>query len=356
MAESSWHVPTVSKHQVTNPLAELNVVYLQRMTELDQKQVEQALSSVDNDAVQDLNIIGPPPAPRPLRVKKWIRDSEPSSVATLEIARLAYRQGYSGEVSVRSLVFVDSAWDLGDVIVARWEKREEDAEPRLSAARASAGIANVLLTACDGDEEMTLSRALGPERFKQRQVDFYQDLNEPPAPAISPETPWPNHLPKDLKLSNTRAEIISLRKLDSEAIQKFKDDMKTGSDGDIVDVQVYDWEGPEPTDRLVLRDLYNQILQRSEKRETSLYAWFIDYLLRGPDGGPQRLAVSPILRDPGNGVEVLPVFASCFSRAWDKAANGGYLDEEAELVDIWKKELVDHYNTANPSKSARTLG
>lgn len=107
-------------------------------------------------------------------------------------------------------------------------------------------------------------------------------------------------------------------------------------------------EGPEPTDRLILRDLYNELRRKmlGEDAKKS-YIFFIDYMLQRPGGEPQILAISNIARDPGKGVEVFPVFTSEFWSAWKASTVGEELEDAAELVDIWKKEHVDHLNTAN---------
>ena len=352
---TSWHIPTISSYNVQDPMADLNVVYLQRMTEIELKQVEEALKTMDQEAVQRLNI-GETPQLRPLRIKKWIRDHFPSSANTLEIAKAAHAKQYHSDKTFDSFVFVDSAWDLGNVIAAHWEPTGLDDEERLSAVRVPMGIANIVLTACDRVEGMTLSHALGQDVFEQSQVIFYKDLPEG-GPSEPSELPWPSHLPRDLKLSKDNPTIVSLRHLDDATMTQLKQDIKAQ------DAQIYNWEGPEPKNRLVIRDIYNRIRYNTDRSEATsepseslqrMYAFFIDYMLQGPNGEPQILSVSRIQRDPVNGVEVLPVFTSEFVEAWGKVVVFEAPEDDAEIVEIWKREHVDHLNTANNGESAST--
>ena len=341
----SWHVPGVRTYNVPDPSGILNVVFLQRMTDIEQQQVRDAINAVDEEAVRRLNI-GHPRQPRPLQVKKWIRDYFPPSASILEIATAAHADDSDFDPVFNSIVFVDSGWDMGNVIVAHWERQEADAEERLTAVRVPMGIANVLLNACDRIEGLNLSHALGRDAFDQGQVDFYKDLPKEHAGSPS-QLPWPSHLPDDIKLDSDHPTIISLRHLDDVTITQLKQDIRESSADGVKDVQIYNWEGPEPTDRLLLRDLYNHVLQNADESSEKVYAFFFDYMLHGANGEPQILAVSRIARDAGVGVEVLPVFTSALQVAWYQAAELEEIDEDTELVDIWKKEHVDHLNTAN---------
>lgn len=217
--ETSWHVPTIFSYRVSDAHRDLNVVLLQRMTETERKHVEQALENADEDAVQRLNIPGPP-ALRPLRVKKWIRDYFPSTANTLTIAKEAYRVRHSSDLSFTQLAFVDSGWDLGNVIVAHWERQDESEEMKLAAARVPVGIVNALLTACDRIEGMTLAHALGADVYQRLKVDFYADLPNEDQSATAVDLPEHHvpFLPQDLTIGTRKPVIISLRHLDDDTV------------------------------------------------------------------------------------------------------------------------------------------
>ncbi|KAF1975394.1 hypothetical protein BU23DRAFT_597600 [Bimuria novae-zelandiae CBS 107.79] len=161
------------------------------MTDDERQQVEQALNNIDQEAIKQLNIPHVS-APRELRFKRWIRDHPASSAVILEIAKDAYSKRYESDGSYSSVIFVDSRWKQGSMIVAHWHRDGESEQTKLSAALVPVGVANVLLTACDQQDDMTLSHALGDDAFQKAQVDLYKDL---PSDGRADTSKGPSELP-----------------------------------------------------------------------------------------------------------------------------------------------------------------
>ena len=356
-SDQSWHISYIDKYRAPNPDTILNVVYLQRMSDSERQKVEQALNSIDQNAINQLSF-PQTAAPRELRFRKWIRDNPCSPSATFEIAKDAYHKQYNSDESYRSIIFVDSGWVQGSVIAAHWHQDGESTQAKLHAARVPAGVANVLLTSCDQNNGITLPQGLGENAFKDAQVNFYKDLpptEEGDAVSETSEHTWPSHLPDTLCLAKSSPAIVSLRSLDDRTIRRLTREINGTLDENKTDIRIYNWGGPEPTERLLIRDIYNQMQRRTPEADQQMYAFFIDYMLQGENGEPQILAVHRIPRDPGVGVEVLPLSAPSFMTAWKKAAQGEELDQDADIIDIWKKEHVDRLDTATSGKPISSL-
>ncbi|KPI43235.1 uncharacterized protein AB675_7001 [Cyphellophora attinorum] len=359
MAPSSDHVPYIFKYKDPGPEHVLNVFYLQRMSESDRQQVIHGLSEKpDEDLVQRLIVdVAQPPAPRKLQEKKWIRDYVPGPDVILAIAKDAVStESRKDENSYTSIIFVDRAWDLGNVIATHWETAEDGETKALAAVRVPMRNANFLLTACDKIEGLTLARCLGLDAYEHSRVNLYEDLKGLDemhmSTRIDPDFQWPSHLPAS-SLQNNKPTIISLRHLSDEAISTLKQRIMEGQGSDNIadDVIIHNWQGPEPTRRTFLRDMLITMQIRSSDPEAQLYAFFVDYMLHGEEArSRQILAVSRsdrLVRDESSAVEVLPVFTEHFLRVWDAGKMRKDVSEEGKLVDIWKVEHVDDLNASS---------
>jgi len=340
---SSWHVPDVPPFRRPNTNECLYVVFLQRLSTEERSSVVEALEQTDEEAVRKLNIIEGRPPQRRILAKPWIRDSVPSSAAVLKIAEKAFFEADDSSTACSSLIFADSGWESGNVIVAHWEQQDE--EPRLAACRVPMTIANVLLTACDKFEGTTLSGTLGPKIYEESKVVFYDDLPSQPPVRPTPRYPWPKHLPENLALDKSRPTIVSLRNLDADTIAKFHKDVEgAAEDLPARDVQAYNWEGPEPSNRLQLQHLFLHMWKNTAEEDRNMCAFFIDYLLQGPNGEPQIVAA---FDGHGSGTTFVPIRCNEFLAAWKAAADGEDISENEDLVDIWGREFIDDLNTIN---------
>lgn len=352
--QKSFHIPYIFKYRAPDPSEGLHVVFLQRMTDIDEAQVLEGLKDIDKDFFQRLDVFQAP-APRQLLVKKWIRDYSPSSATVMEIAKDVFFGKHDSDQCYSSVIFADSGWDLGNVIAAHWEQAGDDsgseggAKWRLVAARVPMGVANVLLTACDKIEGMTLAHALGAEAYKRSTVDLYADIATelPTQPSIKrKETEWPSHLPEPTQLSERGSPfIISLRHLDGSTIQDLKQKIAAGNEGSPQEVDILNWSDPdsEPTDRFIIRDIFRRVAKKPEKEDRedqTSTVFFIDYLLQGSSGEPQILAASSPRQPSSSAIGLLPVFTDEFLVAHEKATRGMDLTEEPE-IDVWKREHLD---------------
>ena len=190
---------------------------LQRVADEEFDQIVDNLRSTDEHWINTLAV--PPPPPRTLRAKKWIRDYWPSSDVIIEIADHAYSsQPYIA--SYGSLIFVDSGWEAGNCIAARWEGDGDNA--RLNTVRVPMNIAEPLLSACDANEGHTLASILGSQMLEDAKVDFYIDAivspQENPAESDKNYT-LPEAIPHDIALTKDDLIIISLKKLSQDDIE-----------------------------------------------------------------------------------------------------------------------------------------
>jgi hypothetical protein len=167
----SWHIPYISKTAAQPPDQCLHVVFLQRVSDEEYNQIVENMGETDEDWISSLNV--PRPPARTLEMKKWVRDWWPSSDVILKIAEHAYSIDDYPQISYRSLIFVDSGWEAGNVIAACWEGDGNDC--RLNAVRVPVNIAKTLLSVCDVNDGYTLAHVLGSDAYEDAKVDFYAD-------------------------------------------------------------------------------------------------------------------------------------------------------------------------------------
>jgi hypothetical protein len=278
-------------------------------------------------------------------VKKWIRDYWPSSDVILEIARHAYSNDGQQEKSYRSLIFVDSGWEAGNVIAARWEGDGDHA--RLSAVRIRMNIAKSLLSVCDLNEGYTLVRVLGEEAFEDAKVDFYIDATPPPKDdSISPAKEYkiPECLPQDIALSKTEVAIVSLRHLEQAEIEDLIRGILNGYDSEYTapPIKIHNWHGSYTT-RIEIRKLFYRIQQNSSEPDRDMPLFLVDALLEGPDGKPQFISACNSTHWRQKIVQIMPVKTEKVLSLWKEATQGS-LEEcfagTEEYGDIWNAEYV----------------
>lgn len=347
-APLSWHIPTISAFERLDPAEVLHVVFLQRTASDERSEVVQALGKADEDVLQQLDIPEQTTVRRIVQ-RRWIRDYWPSSAAILTIAERAHipyrRNGPTQDPSYSSVVFADSGWESGNVIAAHWEQSGE--EWLLAAARVKIGLANLLLTACDAIEGMTMSQALGPDTYQELMIDLYKDLpTKPLVPRIcfTPSVELPSHLPQGLATDTLQPILISLRSLDTETMAQLRREITEGSqDIPAPNVQIYNWEGPEPTDPLV----------RTSSGETpnGMAAFFVDYLHQGPNGEPRIVACIDQSHGTESNTVLVPVYTATFLEACKAAAIKVGIEQENGLVDQWQREEFEDLNVAVLGKS-----
>jgi hypothetical protein len=339
----SWHVPYISKYDAQAPSDCLNVVFLQRVSDEEHTQITDSLKEVDEDWLSTLDV--PPPRSRTLVVKKWIRDYWPSSDVILEIARHAYANDGHQEKSYRSLIFVDSGWEAGNVIAARWEGDGDHA--RLNAVRIRMNIAKSLLSVCDLNEGYTLVKLLGDEAFEDTKVDFYIDATLPSKDdSISPAEEYkiPECLPQHIVLSKTEVVIISLRHLEQAEVEDLIRAILNGYNGEDTapPIKIHDWHGSYTT-RIDIRKLLYLIEQNSSEPDRDMPLFLVDALLEGPCGKPQVISASNSTHWRQQTVQIMPVNTEKVLSLWKEATQGSLeecLTETEEYGDIWNAEYV----------------
>ncbi len=336
----SWHLPCIFKYQ-TNPEEHLFVVFLQLMSREEWEQVITNLEEVDADRVSEFDV--PAPKLRRLQPKPWIRDYWPSSNVILKIAKHANSTEGHGNVAYRSLVFVDSGWEAGNVVAARWESDGDVL--RFNAVRVPMNLANAVLTACDLNEGFTLSQALGEDIYEEAKVDFYEE-QPPEAVARSAQTilfKWPDSLPKDLRMPKDRPYIISLRELSDVQIESLQDEMV--GEPDVQDsssrrMEIYKWKGCTPS-RAAIYHIFKQIQDNSPDSDGNIHIFLIDNVLEGPNGKPQLLTAMDYRPEHENVVKIAPILTKDAVPLWRKSAAG----EDSEVIldeyaDMWRREVL----------------
>ena len=336
----TWHIPFISKYERHSPQDVLHVVCLQRLTKDEHDQILQNLNEKDEDWANSLDV--PVPSPRRLILRKWIRDYWPSSDAILELAKQASKPERNENTVYRSYVFVDSGWEAGNVIAARWEGNE--GEERLVAARVPMNIANFLLTVCEKHEGHTLSRALGDEVYEESKVDFYKDASSPPGKETQKATKayeWPAFLPDSLALNKTQPVIVSLRTLEENDIETVLSGIINGdeSEGPFSNIKIHNWQGPQPKRADILR-MYHRMFENTPEEDRDMYAFFIDHVLREDDVKPQIIAAVKSRLGGEGAVDLVAVKAAKFMEFWKATAAGQGESKTNSCGDIWSTETI----------------
>lgn len=350
-AGRSWHIPYVSKYQRLKPDEHLYVAFLQWLSQEEREQVVRSLETVDNDEASRFDV--PTPTPRRLVPRPWIRDYWPSSNAILEIGKHANVKERDDEYAYRSIIFIDSGWEAGNVIAAHWEGPE--GAQQFNAVRVPMSLANSLLNACDEHEGYTLSRALGYEIFEEAKVDFYKAL-----PPKLPEPPvetgksfaWPEGLPRNLRLPKDRPYIVTFRELSQSQEDTLRRTI-AGSDKAArlrsSAFDIYHCKGSGSSRRAIYH-IFKHIYNSSPESDRNMAVFFIDDVLKEANDAPQLLAViqhRPELDRPEHHrVSTAPIQTENFLPLWKaSAASENSEDLEGEGVlekygDIWRKEDV----------------
>ena len=284
----------------------------------------------------------PKPRSRTLVVKKWIRDFWPRSEVILEIARHAYR---GEDKSYRSLIFVDSGWEAGNVIAARWEGEGDNS--RLNAVRVRMNIAEPLLSVCDLNEGCTLAQVLGNEAFEDAKVDFYIDATpQLQDDTKSPEQDYeiPEFLPHDIVLSKTEVHIISLKHLGQSEIEGLIRGIINGheSKDPAPPMKIHNWHGSY-IKRTKIHKLYRCIQQKSSETDRNMPLFLVDMLLEGPDGKPQLISASDSTDWREKTVQIMPLKTEKLLSLWQEATQGLLEDcftETEDYADVWNAEYV----------------
>ena len=352
----SWHIPFISKYQRLDPQDWLHVFFLQRLQEEERSQIVQNLSEIDRDWADQLDV--PVPDLRKLNPRAWIRDYWPSSNVILEIAKDALSSTEYPDLSYRSLIFVDSGWEAGNVIAAHWE--DCAGEMRVVAARVPMNIANLLLTVCDLHEGYALSQVLGDEAYEESKVDFYQDASsqEQEGKGRSVSTiKWPSCLAENLALSKEDLIITSLKHLSEEEIESLlRKIINADEEGDQFDtIKIHNWQGPRPT-RADISRIFHRMLENTPEADREEPAFFVDYLLEGENGEPVILAAKLYSYHRGQGaVQLLPVRPELLLGFWTAAASGDGREEGEELCEIWSQELIYDLNDPSPTNFGKCI-
>ena len=272
----------------------------------------------------------------------WIRDYWPSSAVILQIARHAWAEGRRQD-RYRSLIFVDSGWEAGNVIAARWEGPEED--ERFNAVRVPMNVANTLLSTCDANDGFTLFQALREDVYDEAKLDFYKDLKEEPARTEKPygDFKWPPFIPADLKLDRKKPLIIALKYLSADEIKQLNvgiagsekaSSLRSGK------IDIHNWEG-DPCPHKDIDHIFRQVCENSGQDVDKSVIFFVDSILQGSGGEPQLLVA--VYYRPGeyNCVKLSPVPTDRLMEAW-RAHVGGTNGEDLldEYTDIWRRETV----------------
>ena len=339
----SWHIPYISKTAAQPPDQCLHVIFLQRVSDEEYNQIVENLREIDEDWISSLDV--PRPPDRTLEMKKWVRDWWPPSDVILKIAEHAYSSdGYSA-ISYRSFIFVDSGWEAGNAIAARWEGDGNDS--RLNAVRVPMNIAKTLLSVCDVNDGYTLAHVLGSEAYEDAKVDFYVDAtgsSNPEAPASIESYKLPESLPQDLALSKTELVIASLRTLKQSEIEDLVRNIINGHEGEdeIPSIKIFNWHESYPT-RTEIRRMFYRIKQNTSEADRDMPLFFVDALLEGEGGIPQLIWAkeTPHWRTPT--VQIFPANTKKVIKLWKDAAQGiiaENLEESEEYVDIWNVEHV----------------
>lgn len=305
---------------------------------------EQVLSNIRNtDDSWTAALDVPVAEPRTLEGKPWIRDYWPGSDVILKLAEHASTPDYHGIV-YSSYVFVDSGWEAGNVIAARWEGSGE--ARRLAAVRVPMNIANLLLTTCDTNEGYTLSRALGNERYEDAKVDFYKDSITTPTLLDRKNKlfTWPDFLPEDLKIPTDQLYIISLRSLTDSEIQQLRTSIAGGEqaaeDASTIPT-IYNWEGDLPT-RTDVRHIFRQIYNNSPAEDQNRLVFFVDNILQGPSQEPQIIVALQFRPNNDDTVKVAPVSTENVMQVWRELNEGKGGERLMEIhSDIWSAEVVE---------------
>lgn len=351
----SWHVPHVFKYDIPPPDQCVNVVFLQRVSDDEYNQVVENLEEIDEDWVNTLDV--PKPPPRSLNAKRWIRDYWPSSDVILEIAEQAKSSERYDEQSYRCLIFVDSGWEAGNCIAARWESEGDDL--KLRAVRVPMNIAKTLLSACDANEGHSLASILGNDTFEDTKVDFYVDATGPSEQHV--ETPkdvysLPESMPQDLALSKENLVIVSLRKLSQDEIEDVvrKITQQPEADKAAPSIKIYNGDGSYETRSEILK-LFDRIYQNSDEMSRSMPLILIDCLYEGEEGEPQMLLAT---KSESSSLELTPAKTDKVLRLWLDAKEGALekvMYNTTEYVDIWDVEKVFDLNVHKSFGEGRRL-
>ena len=320
----------------------MNVIFLQRVADEEYDQIVDNLRSTNEDWINTLDVSEPPA--RTLHIKNWIRDYWPSSDVILEIAEHANSSGVH-EASHRSLIFVDSGWEAGNCIAARWEGDGDNS--RLNAVRVPMNIAKSLLSACDANEGHTLASILGGEMFEDAKVDFYVDATGPPRK--EPEEPakdykLPDSILQDLALTKDSLIIVSLKKLSQDDIENVVQKVVGGAEkkDPTPSIKIFNGDGSHIS-RRDMRNLFYRIHQNSTEANTSMPLFLVDYLLEQENGTPQLLLARQSRSGRQQTLGLIPAKIEKVLRLWYDATKGRLeedLEETEEFVDIWNAEYI----------------
>lgn len=319
------------------------MVFLQQVSDEEYSQITESLGEVDEDWMSTLDV--PRPRSRTLVMTKWIRDYWPSSDVILEIARHAYSTDGYHDKSYRSLIFVDSGWEAGNVIAARFEGEGEHA--RLNSVRIRMNIAKSLLSVCDLNEGYTLAEVLGEEAFEDAKVDFYVDASPPSKDEIiSPAEEYkiPEFLGQDIVLSKEEISIVSLKHLTQAEIEDLVRGIINGheSEDPAPPIKIHNWHGPYMK-RTKVKELYLCIQQNSSEGNRNMPLFLVDMLLEGPNGNPQLISASDSTDWRQKTVQIMPVKTEKLLSLWKKATQGSLekcFTRTEEYADIWNVEYI----------------
>ena len=202
----------------------------------------------------------------------------------------AVKKTYEGH-EYRSLIIVDSLYEAGTVVAARWYF-DEDGQQRLIAVRVPMRITIALLTLCDRKSVWNFAEALGDQAYEDAQVDFYQELKPalvvPEASAYEP----PPFLPTNSSLGKSIQVVLSSRELDSPTMQSLRDSKvfdETGR-GRSSDFRIVNWNGQGPESDLPR--LYTWIESNTPTHERKGFITLVDDVLQDEEGRPQIVACS----------------------------------------------------------------